>query len=182
MRAASGWVTTFPEALATDAILITHPHYDHDGGEFIGRRVPWTPEVRVLHDPGGYTVGDFHITGLRGKHADPWGKEFGQKNTIWRVEVSELRIAHLGDNGPLTESNVQELGRVDILMMPIDAREHILKHSEVQAIRRTAQPRVLIPMHYRHREGPTISTSGSQPRSRCCSTCGWSSSGSSLSL
>src|SRR5438034_822685 len=137
MRAASGWVTTFPEALATDAILITHPHYDHDGGEFIGRRVPWTPEVRVLRDPGGYTVGDFHITGLRGKHADPWGKEFGQKNTIWRVEVSELRIAHLGDNGPLTESNVQELGRVDILMMPIDAREHILKHSEVQAIRRT---------------------------------------------
>lgn len=140
----------FPEELAADAILITHPHYDHDGGEFIGRKVPWTPEVQVLRDPGNYTVGDFHITGIRGKHADPWGKEFGQKNTIWRIEVSGLRIAHLGDNGPLTESNVRELGRVDILMMPIDAREHILKNSEVQAIRGTARPRVLIPMHYRH--------------------------------
>ncbi len=152
----------FPEELATDAILITHPHFDHDGGEFIGRKVPWTPEVRILRDPETYTVGDFHIAGIRGKHADPWGKEFGQKNTIWRVEVSGLRIAHLGDNGPLTESNVRELlGGVDILMMPIDAREHILKRDEIQAIRRAARPRVLIPMHYRH---PDLESSEDSPR------------------
>jgi L-ascorbate metabolism protein UlaG (beta-lactamase superfamily) len=151
----------FPAELATDAILITHPHFDHDGGEFIGRTVPWTPEVQVLRDPGNYTVGDFHITGIRGKHADPWGKEFGQKNTIWRVEVSGLRIAHLGDNGPLTESSVLELSHVDILMMPIDAREHILKHYEVQAIRRTTRPRVLIPMHYRH---PDLESSEDSPQ------------------
>jgi L-ascorbate metabolism protein UlaG (beta-lactamase superfamily) len=151
----------FPDELATDAILITHPHFDHDGGEFIGRKVPWTPEVPVLRDPGNYTVGDFHITGIRGKHADPWGKEFGQKNTIWRLQVNGLRIAHLGDNGPLTESNVRNLGRVDILMMPIDAREHILKHREVQAIRRAARPRVLIPMHYRH---PDLERSEDSPQ------------------
>jgi L-ascorbate metabolism protein UlaG (beta-lactamase superfamily) len=154
-------LTSFPEELARDAILITHPHFDHDGGEFIGRMVPWTPEVRVLRDPRNYTVGDFHITGIRGKHADPWGKEFGQKNTIWRIEVSGLRIGHLGDNGPLTESNVRELGRVDILMMPIDARAHILKHYEVQAIRRTIRPRVLIPMHYRH---PDLESSEDSPQ------------------
>jgi len=140
----------FPEKLATDAILITHPHFDHDGGEFIGRRVPWTPEVRVLRDAETYTVGDFHITGIRGKHADPWGREFEQKNTIWRIEVAGLRIAHLGDNGPLTESNIRDLGRVDILMIPIDARDHILKHYEIQAIRDTLRPHILIPMHYRH--------------------------------
>ncbi len=89
------------------------------------------------------------ITGIRGKHADPFGKEFGQTNTIWLLEVDGLRIAHLGDNGPLTEANLQELGRVDILMIPIDAKHHILKEPEIDAIRKSLRPRVLIPMHYR---------------------------------
>src|SRR5205085_11177425 len=91
----------------------------------------------------------------------PWGEEFGQKNTMWLIEVSGLRIAHLGDNGPLTESNVRDLGRVDILMMPIDAREHILKDAEIDEIRRTARPRVLIPMHYRY---PDLESSDDSPR------------------
>jgi L-ascorbate metabolism protein UlaG (beta-lactamase superfamily) len=151
----------FPQELAADAILITHPHFDHDGGEFIGREVPWTPETCVLREPGSYTVAGFHIIGIRGKHADPWGKEFGQKNTIWRIEVDGLRIAHLGDNGPLTDDNLRDLGRVDILMMPIDAREHILKNAEVEAIRRAVQPLVLIPMHYRH---PDLESCEDSPR------------------
>jgi len=41
----------FPGELTADAVLITHPHLDHDGGEFIGRKAPWTTEVRVLRDP-----------------------------------------------------------------------------------------------------------------------------------
>jgi L-ascorbate metabolism protein UlaG (beta-lactamase superfamily) len=140
----------FPRTLAADAVLITHPHYDHDADVLIGQQPPpWTPDVRVMRDPGAYKVSDVTITGIRGKHADPWGKEFGQTNTIWLLEVDGLRIVHLGDNGPLTESNLQELGRVDILMMPIDARHHILKDPEIEAIRKALRPKIVIPMHYR---------------------------------
>ena len=48
----------------------------------------------------------------------------------------------------MTEANLQELGRVDILMMPIDAKHHILKDAEIQSIRKALRPRILIPMHY----------------------------------
>src|SRR5213594_1225996 len=88
----------FPRKLAADAVLITHPHYDHDADTLIGHQPPpWAPEVRVMRDPGAYKVSDVTITGIRGKHADPWGKEFGQTNTIWLLELDGLRIAHLGD-------------------------------------------------------------------------------------
>ena len=113
-----------------------------------------------MRDPGAYKVSDVTITGIRGKHADPWGKEFGQTNTIWLLELDGLRIAHMGDNGPLTEANLQELGRVDILMMPIDAKHHILKDAEIQAIRKALRPRILIPMHYRL---PDLEPSGDTP-------------------
>jgi len=152
----------FPHKLAADAVLITHPHYDHDADVLIGRQPPpWTPDVRVMRDPGAYRVSAAAIRGIRGKHADPWGKEFGQTNTIWLLELDGLRIAHMGDNGPLTEANLQELGRVDILMLPIDARHHILKDAEIQAIRTALRPRVLIPMHYRL---PDLEPSGGTPQ------------------
>ena len=117
--------------------------------------------MRVLRDPGRFEVGDVAITGIKGKHADPYGKEFGQINTIWRIEIDGVVIVHLGDNGPLTKKNIAELGRVDILMTPLDATDHILKRSEVQAIRDALKPSVVIPMHYRH---PELEKSG-QPKS-----------------
>lgn len=152
----------FPRSLAADAVLITHPHYDHDADVLIGHQPPpWAPNVRVLRDPGAYKLSDVAITGIRGKHADPWGKEFGQTNTIWLLEVNGLRIVHLGDNGPLTEMNLQQLGRVNILMMPIDAQYHILKEAEIEAIRKALHPRVLIPIHYRL---PDLEPSGDTPQ------------------
>jgi len=152
----------FPHKLAADSVLITHPHYDHDADTLIGHQPPpWTPDVRVMRDPGAYKVSDVTITGIRGKHADPGGKEFGQTNTIWLLEVDGLRIAHIGDNGPLTEANLQELGRVDILMMPIDAKHHILKEAEIEAIRKALHPRVVIPMHYRL---PDLESSADTPQ------------------
>ena len=65
----------------------------------------------------------------------------------------------MGDNGPLTEANFDELGQADILMVPADALEHILKNDEIAAIVAALEPGVVIPMHYRIPELETESDS-----------------------
>ena len=141
----------FPAGLdPTDAVLSSHPHSDHDGGVAANRALPWSSDTLVIKDPASYKYGDIEITGIRGKHAEPYGKEFGQTNTIWLLAVAGLRIVHVGDNGPITDAMLKEIGRVDLLMLPIDSQYHILKHDEIEAYRARLTPQVLIPMHYRH--------------------------------
>lgn len=139
----------FPSDISTDAVLITHPHYDHDAGQYRGMPFPWSRDIRVIRYPGRFTIGDITVYGIAGKHADPYGKEFGQVNTIFVIEMDGVRIAHLGDNGPLSAENVAAMGPVDFLMMPIDAEYHILKEEEIQNIISSVAPRFVVPMHYR---------------------------------
>ena len=138
----------FPEGVSADAVLVTHPHYDHDAGQRRGRVFPW-PRIEPITEPGEYTIGDIRVIGVRGKHADPYGMEFGQKNTLFVIEVDGLRIGHVGDNGPLSEDNVRAMGPIDILMLPIDAEYHILAEAEIRAIMAAIRPPILVPMHYR---------------------------------
>lgn len=133
----------FPDGVEADAVLVTHPHYDHDASD------KWGDSVPVFREPGQYAVGDVELLGVQGKHAEPYGKEFGQVNTIWLLDVGGVRIAHLGDNGPLTEDNVRELGRVDVLMFPADGDDHILKTEEIVVIRQQLNDPLAVPMHYR---------------------------------
>ena len=139
----------FPTTLEADVLLVTHPHYDHDAGGRIGRPTPWPDGIRTLRDPGNARLPPFQIRGVEGKHADPYGKEFAQRNTLFVVEVAGIRFVHLGDNGPLTPANIAALGRVDVLMIPIDGNEHILKNDQVAAIIDAVAPRIIVPMHFR---------------------------------
>jgi len=134
---------SFPAGLDADVVLVSHPHYDHDASYYAPAQAP------VLRAPGAYAVSDLRVTGIEGRHAEPWGQEFGGSNTLWLIETGGLRIAHLGDTGPLSEASLRALGTVDVLMLPVDDQDHILKRAEIVAIRSALRPAVTLPMHYR---------------------------------
>ncbi len=141
----------FPESYGREAaaVLITHPHYDHDGGEYRAGTPPWKPGLPVYRFPGKFEQGPFTFTGHKGRHVDPYGKEFGQFNTIWLIEVAGLRIVHLGDNALPDLETLRALGRVDVLLAPVDDLEHILTFSDLAFLRNAVMPAIFVPMHYR---------------------------------
>ena len=149
----SVWLSyCFPKNIEATAIFSTHPHYDHDGGIFRNLKPYWEGQFPFYQDPGIYEVGDFKVTGIKGKHCDPYGKEFGQKNTIFVFDISGIRIVHWGDNGPLTDSMLTQLTDIDVLMLPIDDTYHILSAVETQEILQQLNPKLVIPMHYKIEE------------------------------
>ena len=139
----------FPKNMTADAIFSTHPHYDHDGGIFRNLHPYWEGKIPFYQDPGEHTIGSFKMTGIKGRHCDPYGKEFGQRNTIWIFEVAGLRIAHWGDNAPMNDTIAQSLTNIDILMVPIDDTYHILKEEELSEVLNTVNAPLVIPMHYK---------------------------------
>ncbi len=104
---------TFPENIATDLVLITHPHYDHDGSAYFSENTP------VYRDGGDYQYKDVKFIGINSKHsyAEQIGKSGNQNyNTLWVVEVDGIKIAHLGDNGLLTPDEIKKLKDVDYVI------------------------------------------------------------------
>jgi L-ascorbate metabolism protein UlaG (beta-lactamase superfamily) len=146
----SVWISySFPKNISADAIFSTHPHYDHDGGIFRDLKPYWQGKIPFYQAPGKHEIGNFKMEGIKGKHSEPYGKEFGQKNTIWIFEVGGLRIAHWGDNEPINDTIAAALTDIDVLMVPIDDTYHILKKEELAEVLSVVNPRIIIPMHYK---------------------------------
>ena len=82
----------YPESVDADAVVVTHPHYDHDASYYWGDSVP------IFREPGDYRVGDVRLVGVEGKHAGPYGKDFEQKNTIWLIFTTTTRREYRGSN------------------------------------------------------------------------------------
>ncbi|WP_296334390.1 MBL fold metallo-hydrolase [Reyranella sp.] len=69
-------------------------------------------------------------------------------NSIFIYAVGDLCLAHLGHlHHRLTGDHLEELGRIDVLMVPIDGSYTMGMPLMVDVIRQI-QPRVVLPMHY----------------------------------
>jgi L-ascorbate metabolism protein UlaG (beta-lactamase superfamily) len=150
-----------------DVVLITHGHIDHDPwcfGEIdrvVGDPVivwPYdTPCVRYqgAPPPGAHVMEGEHevIEGLivRFVEASHVTKTGGGQGLVclFSFEVAGVRFAHLGDLGrPLNADQIEALGDVDVLFVPVGGSATIDAREAVEVIEQLPTVRIVIPMHY----------------------------------
>ncbi len=106
-------------------------------------------DARIIIDsPGEYEVGDFTIRGVAAtRHIDTPDQE--KLSTIYRVECGEIRVAIIGNVDPkLTDEQLEAIGVVDILVVPIGGGGYTLDATSASAIVRSIEPKVVVPVHY----------------------------------
>lgn len=132
---------TFARARA-DVVTVS---YDDPGCRYTsGVRGPF----KLFDGPGEYEVGGVFITGIA-TFAD--GKRGASRglNTVFTFDFGGLTVGHLGRLGHVpTQSQVENLGTVDILLVPVGGGGSLspARASEVISL---FEPSLVIPMYYK---------------------------------
>lgn len=126
-----------------DANLVTvsHDHEDHN----------FTQVVRdgayEVHGPGEYEIAGVSVIGVPTYHDSEKGAKQG-RNTVYLIEMDEVRICHLGDLGhKLDDAEAEAVSAPDVLLVPVGGRTTMNGEQAAEVVRQL-EPRVVIPMHY----------------------------------
>ncbi len=132
-----------PPRIKDDIVLVTHGHADHSSVEDIN------PEAFLIKNPGEYEKKGIAIRGISSYHDKSEGKERGL-NTIYVIKAEEMTICHLGDLGQekLDDKQVEEIGDVDILLVPVGGN-YTINAKEAVGVITQIEPKIVIPMHYK---------------------------------
>jgi len=133
--------------LQADILLISHQHKDHNNLKAVSASTSASPYF-LIEGPGEYEIKNAFIQGISSFHDNSQGKERGE-NTIYTIELEGIHLCHLGDLGQreLTEEQLEKIGEVDILMLPIGGK-YTISAKEAIKIMTQIEPNIIIPMHY----------------------------------
>ena len=132
-----------PPKIKDDIVLVSHDHDDHNNVEDL------PSESFLINNPGEYEKKGIAIRGISSYHDKSEGKERGL-NTIYIVKAEDMTICHLGDLGQekLDEKQVEEIGDVDILLVPVGGN-YTINSKEAVGVISQIEPKIIIPMHYK---------------------------------
>jgi len=136
-----------------DIVTMNNAHSSHftddpeDGITYVLRGWPSKPgETEAKVD---VTLKDMRVWNVP-TNARAWGggETRINGNSIFIFAVGDLCIAHLGHlHHRLTPEHLEELGRIDVLMVPIDGSFTMGQPLMVDVIKQI-EPRIVLPMHY----------------------------------
>jgi L-ascorbate metabolism protein UlaG (beta-lactamase superfamily) len=125
-------------------VTVSHRHPDHAN---VAAVKPMRERIFPIEGPGEYEVSGVMIAGVRTFHDKQKGAELGN-NTAYVIHLDDVVFCHLGDLGhELSTHQLDEIGNVDVLFIPIGGGETI-GPSEAVSVISQIEPRIVIPMHY----------------------------------
>ncbi len=132
-------------SLEADLVTVSHDHDDHNNVSAV------KGNPRVINCAGEYDVKGIFVEGIDSFHDEANGEKRGG-NIIYRIEIDDISIAHLGDLAhTLDNTELEKLVGTDILLIPVGGHYTLDAKKAVEVISQI-EPRMVIPMHYRHPE------------------------------
>jgi L-ascorbate metabolism protein UlaG (beta-lactamase superfamily) len=128
-----------------DIITVSHNHPDHNNVSAL-RGTPM-----IIDCAGEYDFKGILIEGIDSFHDDKGGAERGG-NIIYRIEIDDISVTHLGDLGHILDNNqLEKVVGTDILLIPVGGKYTIDAKKAVEVIAQI-EPRLIIPMHYKTKD------------------------------
>jgi L-ascorbate metabolism protein UlaG (beta-lactamase superfamily) len=128
------------QRLDADLVTVSHEHENHNYTQVVR-------EAYEIHGPGEYEVAGISVIGVPTFHDSEKGQKYG-RNTVYLIEIDDVRICHLGDLGhKLGDAEAEAVSSPDVLLVPVGGHTSI-NAAEAAEVVRQLEPRFVVPMHY----------------------------------
>ncbi|MFA5130809.1 MAG: MBL fold metallo-hydrolase [Patescibacteria group bacterium] len=128
-----------------DIVTVSHDLPDHNNVAAL-RGTPF-----MINCAGEYDFKGVLIEGIDSYHDDKKGAELGG-NIMYRIEIDDISVAHLGDLGDvLDNAQIEKLIGTDVLLIPVGGTYTLDAKKAVEVISQI-EPRIVIPMHYKTKD------------------------------
>jgi L-ascorbate metabolism protein UlaG (beta-lactamase superfamily) len=134
-----------------DIVTMNHAHSSHytdrpdPAIKYVLRGWGPSPEEPARHD---ITYEDVRVRNVPTNIRDWGGGTERHGNSIFIFEMAQMCIAHLGHlHHTLTQQQITEMGRVDIVLAPVDG-SYTLDLDGMVEVLKSLKPQLVIPMHY----------------------------------
>ena len=126
--------------LDADLVTVSHEHENHNYTQVMR-------DAYEIRGPGEYEVAGVSVIGVPTFHDAEKGAKHG-RNTVYLIEIDDVRICHLGDLGhALEDAEAEAIASPDVLLIPVGGHTAINAAQAAEVVRQL-EPRFVVPMHY----------------------------------
>ena len=128
------------QRLDGDLVTVSHEHENHNYTQVMR-------DAYEIRGPGEYEVAGVSVIGVPTFHDAEKGAKHG-RNTVYLIEIDDVRVCHLGDLGHrLDDAEAETISSPDVLLVPVGGNTAINAVQAAEVVRQL-EPRFVVPMHY----------------------------------